>query len=185
MLAWLTDNVPQPRLQHILRVEAMSIDLAQQHTLDETKAATAGLMHDLAKYFKPKRLLKLAKAHHLMIDSVDKANPHLLHAQVSAIVAQEEFGISDPELLSAISDHTLGQPKMSLLSCVVFLADSLEPGRGNRPELDHARELSQQDLYQAVALVCDLTIQHLVETQRLIHPRMVLTRNWARLQNPS
>ncbi len=163
----------------------MAQALAKQHQLNEIQAAQAGLMHDLAKYFQPERLLRLARIHHLPIDPIDEANPHLLHAQVSAIVAQEEFGLSDPEIVSAISNHTLGQPQMSLLSCAVFIADSLEPGRGDRPNLNHARDISQQDLYHGVALVCDLTLKHLVKTQRLIHPRMVLTRNWAWLQTQS
>jgi len=184
-LAWLKNNVPAIRLQHILRVEAMAQDLAQQHQLNQTQAAQAGLLHDLAKYFQPERLLHLAMTHHLPLDPVDEANPHLLHAPVSAIVAQEEFGVTDPEVLAAISNHTLGQPQMSLLSCVVFLADSLEPGRGNRPDLNHARTISQQNLHHAVALVSDLTLQHLLQKQRLIHPQMVLTRNWAWLQTQS
>lgn len=185
VIAWLTDNVPPLRLQHILRVEGMAKDLAKHHKLNETQAAQAGLMHDLAKYFPSEHLLQLARTHHLPIDPIDESNPHLLHAQVSALVAQEEFGMTDPEILAAISNHTLGQPQMSLLSCVVFLADSLEPGRGDRPKLKAAREMSQQNLYHAVALVCDLTLQHLLKTQRLIHPRMVLTRNWAWLQTQS
>lgn len=160
----------------------MAQELAKHHGLNEIQAAQAGLMHDLAKYFQPERLLRLARMHRVPIDPIDEANPHLLHAQVSAIVAKEEFGLSDPEIVSAISNHTLGQPQMSLLSCAVFIADSLEPGRGDRPNLNHARDMSQQNLYHGVALVCDLTLKHLVKTQRMIHPRMVLTRNWAWLQ---
>lgn len=179
VLAWLSDHVPERRIKHILRVEAMAQDLAKQHQLDQEQAAKAGLMHDLAKYFPPQQLLKLAREHHLPIDPIDEANPHLLHAPVSALVAQESFDVFDPEILAAISNHTLGQPQMSRLSCVIFLADSLEPGRGNRPIVQAAREMSYQNLEHAVALVCDLTLKHLVKTQRLIHPRMVLTRNWA------
>lgn len=172
-------------MQHILRVEVMAQALAKQHGLNDNHAAQAGLMHDLAKYFPPEQLLQWAHTYQLPIDPIDEANPHLLHAPVSALVAQETFNVSEPEILSAISNHTLGQPEMSLLSCVVFLADSLEPGRGDRPKITAAREMSQHNLYHAVALVCDLTLKHLVKTQRLIHPRMVLTRNWAWLQTQS
>nr|WP_299484627.1 bis(5'-nucleosyl)-tetraphosphatase (symmetrical) YqeK [Acaryochloris sp. IP29b_bin.137] len=182
VLAWLSDHVPKIRIQHILRVEAMAEDLAQRHQLDQEQAAKAGLMHDLAKYFSPEQLLRLAQEHDLPIDPIDEANPHLLHASVSALVAQDTFGITDSEILDAISHHTLGQPEMSPLSCVVFLADSLEPGRGDHPKVQAAREMSYQNLHRAVALVCDLTLKHLVKTHRLIHPRMVFTRNWAWLK---
>lgn len=136
-------------------------------------------MHDLAKYFKPDRLLSLARAAGLEITPVDQADPHLLHADVSAIVAREQFQVEDEAILAAIRCHTLGQPGMSLLSCVVFLADSLEPGRGHSPDLEHLRQLCYQDLYQAVWLTCDRTLQQVIEKRHLIHPRMILTRNWA------
>ena len=185
VLEWLSQNVPAPRLQHILRVEQMSKDLAYQHHLDESKAQLAGLMHDLAKYFPPPKLLEKAREEGIEIDSVFAANPHLLHAEVGAIVAREEFGIEDEEILNAISDHTLGRPGMSLLSCVVYLADTLEPGRGHTPELEALRQLSSQDLYRAVWQTSHYTIRYLLATQRLIHPRAILTRNWALLQSES
>lgn len=178
VLTWLADNVPQPRLQHILRVEQMSIQLAQQHQLDVLKAAQAGLMHDLAKYFKAEQLLAIARAEGWSLTAVDTTDPHLLHADVGAVVARDHFKIRDPEILDAIRLHTLGEPEMSLLSCVVFLADSLEPGRGDKPDLAVIREVSRRDLIQAVRMVCDRTLHHLMKHQRLIHPRMIATRNW-------
>ncbi len=179
VLDWLQKNVSPPRLQHILRVEQMAIQLAHHHHLNLEQAAQAGVMHDLAKYFPPERLLSMARAAGLEITPVDEADPHLLHAEVSALVAREEFQIQEPEVLAAIRCHTLGQPGMSLLSCVVFLADSLEPGRGNTPELEELRQTAYQDLHRAVWLVCDRTLQQVIAKRRFIHPRMILTRNWA------
>jgi len=179
VLNWLQNHVPQPRVQHILRVEQMAAELAKRHHLDPDKAARAGLLHDLAKYFPPNQLLEMARTEGLTLTPVDEADPHLLHADVSAIVARDRFGVDDPQILAAVANHTLGRPEMNDLSCVVFLADSLEPGRGRTPELEELRAVSQQDLHQAVWLVCDRTLTHLIQSRRLIHPRMVLTRNWA------
>lgn len=178
VLSWLADNVPEPRLNHILRVEQMAIALAQTHELDVNKAAQAGLMHDLAKYFKPQTLLTMARQEGLPIDPVDEINPHLLHADVGAIVARDTFGIQDEDVLAAIANHTLGRPGMTPISCVVFLADTLEPGRGDTPELNALRQVSQQNLHQAVWLTCDYTLNYLMATHRLIHPRALQTRNW-------
>lgn len=179
ILAWLADNVPAKRIQHILGVEQMAIELATHYQLDVEKAAQAGLMHDLAKYFKPQRLLEMATAAGLPLDEVDLAAPHLLHADISAIVARDEFGVTDPEILQAIADHTLGRPKMSPLSCIVFLADTLELGRGDTVELQTLRELSYKHLYQAVWHTCDYSLCYLLDTRCLIHPRTIRTRNWA------
>lgn len=178
VLAWLAENVPQSRLQHILRVEQMAIALARHHQVDVEKAAVAGLMHDLAKYFQPQKLLAMAQAEGLEIDSVSEANPHLLHAEVGALVARDTFNVNDEEVLQAIANHTLGKPGMSALSCIVFLADSLEPGRGDTLELAELRKTSYLNLEQAVLLTCDYSLKLLVETHRLIHPRTVATRNW-------
>jgi predicted HD superfamily hydrolase involved in NAD metabolism len=179
VLTWLADNVPASRLQHILGVEQMSVELAQHYDLDVEKAAQAGLMHDLAKYFKPNVLLQIARDAGIEVDPVCEATPHLLHADVSAIVAREEFGMQDESVLQAIALHTLGRPGMSLLSCVVFVADSLEPGRGNTPELEALRQVSRQDLYKAVWLTCDYSLRFLLASRCLLHPRTILTRNWA------
>jgi predicted HD superfamily hydrolase involved in NAD metabolism len=178
VLLWLGDHVPRARIQHVLRVEQMAAELARLHRLDPDKAAQAGLMHDLAKYFSPAVLLSTARSQGLPIDPVDQIHPHLLHADVSAVVARTEFGVDDPEVLTAIANHTLGNPRMDALSCVVFLADSLEPGRGDSPLLEKLRQASQQDLTEAVWLTCDYTIQQLITTHRLVHPRAVATRNW-------
>jgi predicted HD superfamily hydrolase involved in NAD metabolism len=179
VLTWLADNVPASRLQHILGVEQMSIELAQHYHLDVEKAAQAGLMHDLAKYFKANVLLQIARDAGIEVDPVCEATPHLLHADVSAIVAREEFGMQDESVLQAIALHTLGCPGMSLLSCVVFVADSLEPGRGSTPELEALRQVSRRDLYKAVWLTCDYSLRFLLASRCLIHPRTILTRNWA------
>jgi predicted HD superfamily hydrolase involved in NAD metabolism len=178
ILAWLADNVPQSRIQHILRVEQMAISLARHHRVDVEKAAKAALMHDLAKYFKPQKLLTMAHAAGLEIDPVSKANPHLLHADVGALIARDTFSVNDEDVCSAIANHTLGQPGMNALSCIVFLADSLEPGRGETPELEELRKASYRNLEQAVWLTCDYSLRLLIETHRLIHPRTVATRNW-------
>ena len=61
VISWLQKNVSKHRLQHILGVESTCIKLARCHQLDEDRAAQAGLMHDLAKFFSPRKLLKVSR----------------------------------------------------------------------------------------------------------------------------
>lgn len=183
ILSWLEHHVTPPRLQHILRVEQLCGELAQHHQLDVEKAKQAGLMHDLAKYFKPQRLLQMAQTEGLKLDEILAGEPHLLHADVSAMVARDEFGVKDEEILEAIRNHTLGRPEMSQLSCVVYVADTLEPGRGTSPELEQLRQTCFENLVAAVWQTGDYSLRHLVEHQRMIHPRTILTRNWAMQQS--
>lgn len=179
VLQWLENEVPPSRIRHILGVEAMAEELAAIYGVDRSKAAQAGLMHDLAKYFKPKKLLKIAREAGLEIDEICQAHPHLIHADISAVIARREFGVEDPEILGAIANHTLGNPGMDTMSCILFVADTLEPNRGDTPELEQLRQISYQNLYQAVWLSCDYALKYLLDSRNLIHPRTIATRNWA------
>ena len=179
VISWLEQNVSAHRLQHILGVEATCINLARCHGLHEWQAAKAGLMHDLAKFFSPQKLLKIATEAKIPLDKICLMQPHLLHAEVGAVVARREFGVDDPQVLDAISNHTLGAPQMSKLSCVVFIADVLEPNRGDNSELAAMRLVSTKNLYKSVRQTSDYSLKYLLNKQKIIHPRTVLTRNWA------
>lgn len=182
VINWLQKNVSSHRLQHILGVESTCITLARCHQLDEQQAAQAGLMHDLAKFFSPQKLLKIAAEVNLPVDEVCLNHPHLLHAEIGAVVAQREFKIRNPEILTAIANHTLGAPEMSKLSCVVFVADVLEPNRGDSDRLSAMRLVAQENLYKCVQQTSDYSLEYLLSKQKIIHPRTILTRNWASAQ---
>ena len=185
VISWLEKNVSSHRLQHILGVEATCIKLARCHQLNEQQAAQAGLLHDLAKFFPPKKLLKIATEVNIPIDEVCLNYPHLLHADIGAVVAQREFKVKDPEILTAIANHTLGAPQMSKLSCVVFIADVLEPNRGDNEKLVAMRRVAEQNLYKCVQQTSDYSLEYLLSKHKIIHPRTVLTRNWALTQAKS
>jgi HD superfamily phosphohydrolase YqeK len=72
VIHWLTENVSAHRLEHILGVEKLSAELAEQHGVDRQKAAQAGLMHDLAKFFPPPRLLAIAEEDGIELDDVGR-----------------------------------------------------------------------------------------------------------------
>lgn len=183
IISWLRQNVDHHRLKHILGVEETCITLARYHQLDQQQAAQAGLMHDLAKFFPPRKLLRLATEAKIPVDEFCLNQPHLLHAEVSALVAQQEFAVNDPEILTAIGNHTLGAPQMSQLSCLVFIADVLEPNRGDNERLEKMRAIATKNLYKCVQQTSDYSLEYLLSKQKIIHPRTVLTRNWAMSKN--
>ena len=178
VIAWLENNVSNHRLDHILGVEATCIQLAKCYQISPKKAAKAGLLHDLAKFFPPDKLLRIAQKNHIKIDPICQQHPHLLHAEVSAVLARQKFGIKSKKILAAISNHTLGCPQMSPLSCILYIADTIEPNRGDTPQLNQLR-IAKQNLYQSVWSVSDYSLQYLISNRKVVHPRTVLTRNWA------
>lgn len=125
------------RYAHSVRVARSAGTLARRHGVDARKARLAGLLHDLARLYSAARLLDECERRGFFIDDFERAHPVLLHARLGAALAREQFGIGDPEVLSAIEKHTTGAAEMSPLDCVVYLADSLEPARkfAERPAL--------------------------------------------------
>lgn len=179
VINWLEQNVSARRLNHILGVEATCVELAECYNIPVKKAAKAGLLHDLAKFFPPEKLLKIARQNNLNLDSITKKHPHLLHAEVSAVIAKQEFGVKNPKILDAIGNHTLGNPKMSPLSCILYIADTIEPNRGDTTELNRIRKIASQDMYRGVWETSDYALNYLMRDRKVIHSRTVLTRNWA------
>ena len=45
------------------------------------------------------------------------------------ILSRKEVGITDPEILQAITYHTSGHEKMTMLDKVIYVADYIEHGR--------------------------------------------------------
>jgi ribosome silencing factor RsfS/YbeB/iojap len=137
------------RYAHSVRVARCAEILARHYGADTAKARVAGLLHDLARLYAPARLLDECARRGIAIGEAERRRPVLLHAALSAELARERFGVSDPDVLSAIAKHTLGDEEMSPLDCAVFLADSLEPGR-EFPEREALWHLARSDMRDAM-----------------------------------
>lgn len=118
------------------------------------------MLHDLARLYPAAQLIAECEARAMPIGTFERANPIVLHAPLGAALARERFGISDPEILSAIAKHTVGAASMSPLDCVVYLADGLEPGRsfGAREEL---LRLAYRDVPAAMRATLGNTLAYL------------------------
>ena len=158
------------RYAHVVRVARCCDLLAQRHGVDSAKARIAGLLHDLARLYAAPRLIEECERRSLAIDPFDRAHPIVLHAPLGAALARERFGISDPEILSAIAKHTLADPEMSPLDCIVYLADSLEPGR-EFPEREALWRLALLDLDMATAATIANSLEYLRAQGRVPAPR--------------
>jgi len=148
------------RYQHIVRVARCADILAQKHGLDAGKARVAGMLHDLARLYSNARLVEECMRRDMPIDTFERKNPIVLHARLGAELAREEFGVTDPAVLSAIAKHTVAAGAMSPLDCVLYLADGLEPGR-DFPERAAFWDLACRDLDEAMRAVIGSSLQYL------------------------
>ena len=109
----------------------------------------AGMLHDLARLYSAQRLLDEAAARGMPVDAYAREHPVVIHAPLSAELARDRYRITDEAILSAIRKHTLGAADMSRLDCILYLADSLEPGR-DFPERASLEALALRNLDEAM-----------------------------------
>ena len=84
----------------------------------------------------------------------------------------------NPDILNAIQNHTTGRPGMSLLEKIIFVADYIEPGRKNAPNLGEIRKLAFQDIDRALLRILDDTLSYLSGSAGDIDPMTEKTRNY-------
>lgn len=175
--AYACAHLSEARYAHSLRVAGTARHLAKTHGLDPNEAETAGLLHDVARELKPEELLKRAGEWDIPVDDIEQERPMLLHAPVAAILARQKVGIEDPGILAAIRAHTTGEPGMSPLALVLYLADKIEPER-HYSSVKELRKLAKHDLHRAVAAALSASIRHSEQRGRTVHPKSRETLKW-------
>lgn len=175
VVALVAERVTGSRLQHILRVEALAVELARFWNVSEDKARTAALLHDVARDIPEDVLVDMATAaaDPLAHEMSSTAAHVVLHAPVGALIAHSDFGVSDPDVLRAIALHTTGDPVMSPLAMIIFLADYCEAGR-DFPGVEQVRALLHKGLREAMTLALRQTLAYLTAQGRPIDERTEL-----------
>lgn len=163
------------RYEHTKGVMYTAACLAMANGYSVSKAMIAGLLHDCAKCISTEEKIALCKEHHVMITQIEYDNPGLLHAKAGAILAEEKYQISDPEILHAITFHTTGTPNMSLLDKIIYVADYIEPNRDRAPHLEEIRKIAFFDINQCVAEILYDTLHFLEGKNGSIDPTTQIT----------
>lgn len=171
----LKKNMDDSRYEHTLGVMYTSAALAMRYEYDLEKAMLAGLLHDCAKCMPNEVKLSTAEQYGLEITELEKQCPFLLHAKVGALLAEQKYGITDPEILSAIRWHTTGKPDMTLLEKIVYTADYIEPKRDKAANLEQIRKLAFVDLDRALLKILQDTLVYLEHSQEEVDPMTAKT----------
>lgn len=142
----LMTELDKERYEHTLGVMYTAASMAMCHNEDVEKALLAGILHDCAKCIPSGTKLKLCDKYHLNVSEVEKQNPSLLHAKLGAFLAAKKYHVEDIEIVNAIASHTTGRPHMSLLEKIIYIADYIEPGRPDLPNMATVRKLAFEDI---------------------------------------
>ncbi len=157
----LKGDLDKERYEHTISVMHTAGCLAMRYGCDLDQALTAGLLHDCAKCIPNEKKIEMCKKYHLQISAAELANPGLLHAKLGAYVAWKKFQIEDEEILRAIASHTTGRPAMSLLDKIIYIADFIEPGRTEAPNLPAVRKLAFCDIDACLYRILEDSLSYL------------------------
>jgi predicted HD superfamily hydrolase involved in NAD metabolism len=157
------------RYQHTKLVLKSALKLADQLGLDLKKVETAALLHDIAKSKSSVELKEILKNSKWEPDQLEAEILPVLHAPAGAVLAEEIFGVNDPEILEAIRFHTLGHPEMGKIAQVIYAADFISEDR-DFVGLDEIRSKIEMNFYLGLYLITTHIMKYQLERNNFIHP---------------
>lgn len=157
------------RFEHSVGVCSEAVKLAARYGADEKKAYIAGLLHDCAKCLEPEEENAFMEKYGYEPDEMTRLCHPVLHAPLGAVVAQNEYGIDDGEILDAIRFHTVARRDMTLLDKIIYVADVIEPGR-DYDGVRTLRRLAAQDIDEAYREAVRRALLHNIKKETIIHP---------------
>lgn len=172
-------RLSEKRWTHTKNVKKMAVKLAKRWGADPEKAAMAAILHDSAKELPKQELLQIFAENAIIAENAPARPSPVWHGIAAAILAETQWGITDPEILSAIRCHTTGKPDMSKLDKIVYLADMTSAER-DWPGVDELRELEMQDLDRALCDALKRSIDFVEEKGGSLDPESVAAYEYAK-----
>lgn len=158
-------------LKHVEDVAEIAVSLAKAYNLDITKTKLAALLHDISGIMTPQEMYDFAISRGFEIDPAEEKYHALLHQRVSKIIAQDEFGVTDSDILNAIECHTTLRKNASLYDKIVFIADKISWDQKGVPSCD---DLLKSATVEALNEACFLYIKYQFDNNLLVMPHQWL-----------
>ena len=121
-------ELSEKRFRHSVGVMERCVDFARANGADVEKARLIGIAHDIAKEIPKEERVRMAVAHGIELDEMEKENTSLIHAKLGAEICRERFGFTD-DMCQAIAAHTTAKEYMNDLAKILYLSDYCEPNR--------------------------------------------------------
>lgn len=161
--------VSESRYEHSVRTAETCAKLCRKYGLDEKTGYLAGIAHDMCKKLDAETMMEMASRDGMPISELEKNNVSLLHGRAAAVLIQEKFGVTDPEVVEAIAWHTFGKVGGCDLSLLLFVADKIEPGRDHINEA-YKKSIKDLTLRQLVYKVVSESAEYLLKKGKKVAP---------------
>lgn len=175
LLAALHNRLDDTRYAHCLRVEDTARHLAERFGADVARAGLAGLFHDYGKQIPVKDYTDVIK-HNGFDPALLDYGRGVWHGLVGTWFIETEVGLTDQLILQAIARHTTGDPDMTLLDEIIFVADYIEPAR-DLPEEAKARQAAETSMTEATRIELENSLTYLIGERKRVFPQTLLTYN--------
>ena len=158
---------------HVVHVAAEAKRLAERFGASAEAAEVAGLLHDISAVIPNEERIVAAHTFGIEVLPEEATFPMIIHQKLSVVLARDLFGVTQPELLSAIGCHTTLKADASLLDKVVFVADKIKWDQtGEPPYLAELLRALDRSLDHAAFCYLDYLWQRRT-TLRVVHPWLV------------
>ena len=131
--------------------------------------------------FRSDALLQIFADNAIIAENAPARPAAIWHGIAAAILAETQWGVKDPEILSAIRCHTTGKPGMSLLDKILYLADMTSAER-DWPGVEDLRRLEMEDLDQALCVALKQSIDFVKEKGGQLDPESVAAYDYQKAQ---
>ena len=163
----LTANNKAKTFDHVKAVADMNVKIAGQYGLDKNICELCGYLHDISAVIAPGDMMKYAMKKGWSIDEAENKYPFLLHQLISKTIAEQDFGIADEQVLSAIECHSTLKTNPSAYDMALFIADKLAwDQEGEAPFYSVVSDALKQSLESASLVYMD----YIVDNKMILHP---------------
>ena len=174
---YIADNFSEKRKKHTYGVRDTAMHLAEKYGADLEKARVCALYHDMFRRASDDLIDEYVEKYGL--DPKYRHDPDLAHSKIAALYMEHTMGITDEDMLNAVSNHTTGRAGMSTLEKVIYLADGIEPNR-DYPSVGMLRDLAEKDLDEACLTLLERSEAYIKQKGRLMDPDSLKARDYLR-----
>lgn len=162
--AFLESTLSKKRYEHSLYVASEALKLARHFGADEEKCFVSGLLHDICKEISSSEQLEMMKRSEYPISDTEMNAPKTYHGIAASVFIKEKFGVTDPDILSAIRYHTVAKSGMNLIEKILYMADLISFDRIYE-DVDYIRACTYEDIdrgmYEAMKFSVNYSVEHI------------------------
>ena len=190
--ALVKERMSEKRYRHTLGVEKLAIYLGEAILPDKlNELAVAALLHDVAKELSFDDHVELLRDSNVSYTEEDLTVKPALHAIAAVPLIQREFSeYATSDICSAVKNHTVGEPEMSLFDEIIFISDYAEEGRTYHTCIEvrdylisnvkkgNSFEENVRHLHEASLKSINSTIESLTNRNERIKTKTLLTKRY-------